>query len=294
MKFGVAPIWRGLGFHTRFPPREFGALGADRKARLAPGQPRGNSMSDFDRNFATARPGYRADQVAIDAGLRAYMIRVYNYMTAGVALTGLVAWFTFSAAVTDVGGALQLTSFGQAIFQSPLLWVLVLAPLGLVFALSFGINRLSAGTALLLFFVYAGLLGLSLASIFLVYTHASITRVFFISAATFGAMSLYGYTTQRDLTGIGSFMFMGLIGIIIASLVNIFLKSTGLDWAISVIGVLVFVGLTAYDTQRIKEMYNVQDDGTVTGRKAVMGALSLYLDFINLFLMLLRLFGDRR
>ena len=251
-------------------------------------------MSDFDRNLATSRGGYRTDQVAIDAGLRAHMIRVYNYMTAGVALTGLVAWFAFSAAVTDTGGSLQLTAFGQAIFQSPLMWVLVLAPLGLVFALSFGINRLSAGTALVLFFVYAGLLGLSLASIFLVYTGASITRVFFISAATFGAMSLWGYTTQRDLTGMGSFMFMGLIGIVIASLVNIFLKSSGLDWAISVIGVLVFVGLTAYDTQRIKEMYNVQDDGTVTGRKAVMGALSLYLDFINLFLMLLRIFGDRR
>src|SRR5215831_18458636 len=160
--------------------------------------------------------------------------------------------------------------------------------------LSFGINRLSAGTALTVFFIYAALLGLSLASIFLVYTHASITRVFFISAATFGATSLYGYTTQRDLTGLGSFMFMGLIGIIIASLVNIFLRSTGLDWAISVIGVLVFVGLTAYDTQSIKEMYDVNDDGSVAGKKAVMGALRLYLDFINLFLMLLRLFGDRR
>jgi hypothetical protein len=251
-------------------------------------------MSDLDRNLATARTGYRTDQVTIDAGLRSYMIRVYNYMTAGVGLTGLVAWFTFQAAVTDAGGSLQLTSFGQTIFQGPLMWILVLAPLGLVMLLSFGINRLSAGTALTLFFVYAGLLGLSLASIFLVYTGASITRVFFISAATFGAMSLYGYTTQRDLTGIGSFMFMGLIGIIIASLVNMFLKSSGLDWAISVIGVLVFVGLTAYDTQRIKEMYNVNDDGTVSGRKAVMGALSLYLDFINLFLMLLRIFGDRR
>ena len=170
----------------------------------------------------------------------------------------------------------------------------MLAPLGLVMLLSFGINRLSAGTALTLFFVYAGLLGLSLASIFLVYTHESITRVFFISAATFGAMSLYGYTTQRDLTGVGSFMFMGLIGIIIASLVNMFLQSSGLGWAISVIGVLIFVGLTAYDTQNIKEMYSSMDDGTVAGRKAVMGALRLYLDFINLFLMLLRLFGDRR
>jgi hypothetical protein len=251
-------------------------------------------MSDFDRNFATAKSGYRTDQVTIDAGLRAYMIRVYNYMAAGVALTGLVAWFAFSAAVTQTDAGLQLTSFGHAIFQSPLMWVLVLAPLGLVFALSYGINRLSAPTALTLFFVYAGLLGLSLASIFLVYTHGSIARVFFISASTFGAMSLYGYTTQRDLSGVGSFMFMGLIGIIIASLVNVFLKSTGLDWAISVIGVLVFVGLTAWDTQRIKEMYSPMDDGTVAGRKAVMGALSLYLDFINLFLMLLRLFGDRR
>ncbi len=251
-------------------------------------------MSDFDRNLATARSGYRTDQVAIDAGLRAHMIRVYNYMTAGVALTGLVAWFAFSAAVTDVGGQLQLTSFGHAIFQSPLMWVLVLAPLGLVFWLSFGINRLSASAALTLFFVYAGLLGLSLASIFLVYTGTSITRVFFISAATFGALSLWGYTTQRDLSGMGSFMFMGLIGIIIASLVNIFLHSSGLDWAISVIGVIVFAGLTGWDTQRIKEMYSPMDDGTVAGRKAVMGALSLYLDFINLFLMLLRLMGDRR
>ncbi|MFZ0988634.1 MAG: Bax inhibitor-1/YccA family protein [Xanthobacteraceae bacterium] len=251
-------------------------------------------MSDFDRNYAATRTGYRTDQVAVDAGLRAYMIRVYNYMAAGVALTGLVAWLTFSAAVVETSAGLQLTAFGQAIFQSPLLWILVLAPLGLVFVLSFSINRLKPGTALMLFFVYAGLLGLSLASIFLVYTHASITRVFFISAATFGALSLYGYTTQRDLTGVGSFMFMGLIGIIIASLVNIFLKSTGLDWAISIIGVVVFAGLTAYDTQRIKEMYSVMDDGTVAGRKAVMGALSLYLDFINLFLMLLRLMGDRR
>ena len=251
-------------------------------------------MSDFDRNYAAARTGYRTDQVAIDAGLRAYMIRVYNYMTAGVALTGLVAWLTFSAAVVQTGAGLQLTAFGQAVFQGPLMWVLVLAPLGLVFAISFGINRMQPATALMLFFVYAGLLGLSLASIFLIYTGTSITRVFFISAATFGALSLWGYTTKRDLTGVGSFMFMGLIGIIIASLVNIFLRSSGLDWAISVIGVVVFAGLTGWDTQRIKEMYDPMDDGTIGGRKAVMGALSLYLDFINLFLMLLRLMGDRR
>ena len=256
-------------------------------------------MSDVDRNIAAARTGSRTDQVAIDAGLRAYMIRVYNYMAAGVALTGVVAWFAYQAAGGDqiqvIGHQVTgVTAFGAAIFSGPLMWVLLLAPLGLVMLLSFGINRLSAGTALTVFFVYAALLGLSLASIFLVYTHGSIARVFFISAATFGATSLYGYTTQRDLSSLGSFMFMGLIGIIIASVVNIFLRSTGLDWAISVIGVLVFVGLTAYDTQSIKEMYDVNDDGSVAGRKAVMGALRLYLDFINLFLMLLRLFGDRR
>ena len=251
-------------------------------------------MSDLDRDFAAARTGYHDSQLTIDAGLRGYMIRVYNYMTAGVALTGLVAWFTYSAAVVDTGAGLQLTEFGHAIFASPLMWLFVLAPLGLVMLLSFGINRLSARTALTVFFVYAALVGLSLASIFLVYTHASITRVFFISAATFGATSLYGYTTQRDLTRVGSFMFMGLIGLIIASVVNIFLHSTRLDWAISVIGVIVFVGLTAYDTQRIREMYDVNDDGTISGRKAVMGALRLYLDFINLFLMLLRIFGNRR
>jgi FtsH-binding integral membrane protein len=279
-------------FHTRFLPTGIRRLLNANPAEA--GQPRGISMSDFDRNLATSRTGYRTDQVTIDAGLRAHMIRVYNYMTAGVALTGLVAWLAFSAAVTQTDGGLQLTSFGQLIFQSPLMWVLVLAPLGLVFLISFGINRLSAGTALALFFLYAGLLGLSLASIFLIYTGTSITRVFFISAATFGALSLWGYTTQRDLSGMGSFMFMGLIGIIIASLVNIFLHSSGLDWAISVIGVVVFAGLTGWDTQRIKEMYSAQDDGTIAGRKAVMGALSLYLDFINLFLMMLRLFGDRR
>ena len=256
-------------------------------------------MSDFDRNFATARPGYGTDQVAIDAGLRAYMVRVYNYMASGVALTGVVAWLTYQAAGGDAiqvfhGQVSGLTGFGQAIFSGPVTIILALATLGLVFLMSFRVNRMSVSTAVSLFFVYAALLGLFLSSIFLQYTGASITRVFFISAATFGAMSLWGYTTQRDLTGIGSFMLMGLVGLVVAMLVNIFLKSSGLDWAISVIGVLIFVGLTAYDTQRIKEMYSVQDDGTIAGRKAVMGALSLYLDFINLFLMLLRLLGDRR
>jgi hypothetical protein len=255
-------------------------------------------MSDFNRNVASARTGY-ADRAAIDAGLRAHMIRVYNYMAIGVALTGLVAWLTYMAAGGDAisasgGGISGLTPFGQAVFGSPLMWVLMLGPLALVFVISFGINRLSASTAMMLFFVYAALLGLSMATIFLAFTATSITRVFFISAASFGALSLWGYTTQRDLSGFGSFLFMGLIGIIIASLVNIFLASTMMQFLISVIGVVVFAGLTAYDTQKIKEMYDPMDDGTIAGRKAVMGALSLYLDFINLFMMMLRLFGDRR
>jgi hypothetical protein len=253
-------------------------------------------MSDFDRNIA-ARGGYGADRAAaIDAGLRAYMIRVYNYMASGVALTGIVAWLTYNAAaVTDASGKLVgLTSFGQTLYSGPLTIVLFLGTLGLVFFMSFRIDKLQPSTALMLFMAYAALLGLMLSTVFLTYTHASIARTFFISAASFGALSLYGYTTRRDLSPIGSFLVMGLFGLILAMVVNIFLKSTGLDFAISAIGVLIFAGLTAWDTQRIKEIYSVQDDGTVAGRKAVMGALTLYLDFINLFLFLLRFMGDRR
>jgi len=252
-------------------------------------------MSDFNRNV-TARGGFADRTAAVDAGLRAYMLRVYNYMAAAVALTGVVAWLCFqNAVVTNEAGAITgLTSFGQMTLGGYTPIILMLATLGLVFFISFRINTLQYTTALGLFMVYAALLGAALTSIFVAYTGASIARVFFISAASFGALSLYGYTTQRDLSAMGSFLIMGLFGIIIASLVNIFLKSSGLDWAISVIGVGVFAGLTAYDTQRIKEMYDsIDDDGTM-GRKAVMGALSLYLDFINLFLMLLRLVGDRR
>ena len=257
-------------------------------------------MSDFDRNIAAARGGYGADRaLAIDAGLRAYMIRVYNLMAGGIAFTGIAAWLTYQAAG---GSAIQvsgrtitgLTAFGQMVFGGFMPIVLMLITLGMVFFISFRIDRLQPTTAFALFTVYAGLMGVSLASIFLAYTGVSITRVFFITAATFGAMSLYGYTTKRDLSGFGSFLFMGLIGIIIASLVNIWLASSMMQFVISVVGVLVFVGLTAYDTQQIKEMYDVNDDGTVSGRKAIMGALRLYLDFLNLFIMLLQLFGDRR
>jgi FtsH-binding integral membrane protein len=257
-------------------------------------------MSDFDRNYAAARRGVGADRaVAIDQGLRAYMIRVYNYMALGVALTGVASWITFQMAGGDAiaitaGGITGLTSFGQLIFNPVTTIVLFVATLGLVFLISWRITSLEPSTALALFLLYAALLGLMLSSIFLTYTGASITRVFFVSAAAFGALSLYGYTTQRDLSPIGSFLIMGLIGLIIAMLVNMFLKSTGLDFVISAVGVLIFAGLTAWDTQRIKEMFDPMEDGTAVGRKAVMGALSLYLDFINLFLFLLRFLGDRR
>jgi len=222
------------------------------------------------------------------------MLRVYNYMASGVAITGVVAYLTYMFAVVDSGTGLQLTPFGNLIFASAFKWVVIFAPLGMVFFLSARINSMSLSAAQISFWVFAALMGLSLGSIFLVYAHASIARVFFITAASFGALSLYGYTTQRDLSAWGSFLFMGLIGIIIAMLVNLFLASSALQFAISVIGVLIFAGLTAYDTQQIKEMYYAGDDGTVAGRKAVMGALRLYLDFINLFMMLLQLFGDRR
>ncbi len=229
----------------------------------------------------TVRPAIGAE-VDIDVGLRDYMLRIYNYMASGLALTGIVA-YVFAQSGLYV-----------AIARTPLIWLVMLAPLGLVMWLSYGINRMQASTAQALFWVYAALMGVSLASVFLVFTGESVARVFFITAGTFGAMSLYGYTTQRDLSQWGSFLFMGLIGIIIASVVNIFLASSALQFAISVIGVIVFVGLTAYDTQQIKEMYFENDDAQTAGKKAIMGALRLYLDFINLFMMLLQLFGSRR
>ncbi|MET4041004.1 Bax inhibitor-1/YccA family protein [Bradyrhizobium sp. RT6a] len=236
-------------------------------------------MSNYDGN-APAAP-LSPNATAIDIGLRAFMLRVYNYMAAGVALTGVMALLTYQFS-------------GPELLQSPLMWVLMLAPLALVFFISARINTMSVETARGLFFLYAALVGISLSTIFHIYTESSITRVFFVSAAAFGALSMWGYTTRRNLSGAGTFLFMGLIGIIVASLVNLFLRSSGLDWMISVIGVGVFAGLTAYDTQRIKEMYEGGDDRTSTGRKAVIGALSLYLNFINLFMMMLRLMGGRR
>jgi FtsH-binding integral membrane protein len=230
----------------------------------------------------TPNAALRSVPLQADVGLRQYMLRVYNYMAGGLALTGLVAYFAASSGLY------------QSIARTPLFWIVLLAPLGLVLFLSFRIEKMSLGTAQLSFWVYAALVGLSLAGIFLVYTGASIARVFFITAGTFGAMSLYGYTTKRDLAQFGSFLFMGLIGIVIAGLVNIFIASTALQMTISVIGVIVFVGLTAWDTQRIRALYFQADGEVAAGKKAIMGALSLYLDFLNLFLMLLQLLGDRR
>jgi len=234
--------------------------------------------------------------VVMDEGLRAYMLKVYNYMATGVLLTGIIALISFMmSVVTDSSGAIAgFTSIGNALFFSGFKWVVMLAPLGIVFYMSFGIKNMSAAKAQTVFWIFAALMGLSLSWILLIYTGASVARVFFITSATFGAMSIYGYTTKRDLTKLGSFLMMGLIGIIIASIVNMFMQSTMMHYVISVLGVLIFVGLTAYDTQKIKNMYLVSDSGEIMGKKAVMGALTLYLDFINLFIMLLRLFGQRR
>jgi len=231
-----------------------------------------------------------------DAGLRAYMLKVYNYMATGVLLTGIISVISFklSADINASGQIIALTSYGNAIFNSGLKWLVMLAPLAVILYMSFGINKMSTSKAQTVFWIFTILMGLSLSWVLIVFTGVSVARVFFITSATFGAMSIYGYTTKRDLTKLGSFLMMGLIGIIIASLVNIFLKSTMMHFVISILGVLIFVGLTAYDTQKIKNMYSASDTIEVSGKKAIMGALTLYLDFINLFIMLLRLFGQRR
>jgi FtsH-binding integral membrane protein len=244
----------------------------------------------------------RAGPVAVDEGLRAYMLQIYNYMVLGLAITGLAALGTYMLSVTTdptvaalkLRDGLMLTQFGKTLFVSPLKWAVIFAPLALVFVLSFGIERMRPAVAQIVFWIYAALVGVSLASIFMVFTHTSIVRVFFITAASFGALSLYGYTTQRDLTGMGSFLMMGLFGIILASIVNIFMASSMLQFIISVVGVLVFAGLTAWDTQRLKTdyLYGAMD-GETAERSAIIGALSLYLNFINLFTLLLQLLGQR-
>ena len=226
--------------------------------------------------------GANAMDQAVDAGLRSYMLSVYNYMGSGVLLTGIVAMLAFNS------------GFTASMIGSPLMWVVMLAPLAFVLVLSFGINKLSTGAAQALFWVYAAVMGLSMSTIFLAFTATSIATTFFATAAAFLGLSLYGYTTKKDLSGFGTFLIMGVVGILVAMLINLFVQSTALGLAISVIGVLLFAGLTAYDTQKIKSMY-FQIRGTDSyGKAVVMSALTLYLDFINMFLFILRLMGDRR
>ena len=249
-------------------------------------------MSNFDRNAPVwgAGAAQQASSAEIDQGLRSFMLGVYNYMSIGLAITGLTAIGTSMFAGTR--GA--LTPFGALLYTSPLKWVIMLAPLAFILFFSFRIEKMSAASARTMFFAFAAVMGLSMSAIFLVYTGSSIARVFFITAAAFGSLSLYGYTTKKSLSGMGSFLLMGLVGLILASVVNIFLGSTALQFAISVIGVLIFAGLTVWDTQRLKEMYLYSDLGLEEAQKlAVNGALSLYLNFINMFQSLLSLFGNR-
>jgi len=239
----------------------------------------------MSNNFIrTNRPSFASSSsTAYDAGLREYMLKVYNNMGFALVISGLVSFFVSNSQVLM-----------KAIFETPLQWVVLLAPIGFVFFFGAKINKISASSAQNYLWIFAGLMGLSLAPLFMIYTGASIAKCFFITGSLFGVMSLYGYTTKKDLTGMGSFLMMGLIGIIIASLVNIFLKSSGLDFAVSILGVIIFTGLTAYDVQRIKSMYYNFADNESISKAATMGALSLYMDFINLFITMLRFFGDRK
>ena len=252
-------------------------------------------MSDYDR-YASPRSGagYARSGVAVDQGLRAYMIGVYNYMTLGLGVTGLVAYAAFALGTVNVGGRLALTDFGHAIYASPLRWLIVLSPLALVFWLSARINTMSVSTARNAFIAFAALIGLSMSALLVVYTGASIGRAFFATSAAFASLSLYGYTTQRSLSAMGSFMMMGVIGLIAAGLLNMFLHSTGLQFGISLLAVVIFAGLTAWDTQAIKQMYFSGDTYEMIQKKSIHGALRLYLDFINMFQALLMLTGSQR
>jgi hypothetical protein len=256
-------------------------------------------------DYSTIRPRTAGvEATRIDEGLRAHMNKVYGTMSVGMLITAASSWAIAGLAVTadptgavaQIGADTYLTSFGAAIYTSPLRWLIMFAPLIFVFGLSAGINRISAAAAQVAFYAFAAVMGLSLSSIFLVFTGASIAQVFLITAIAFAGLSLYGYTTKRDLSGMGTFLIMGLIGLFVAMIVNIFLQSPAVMFAISAIGVLIFAGLTAYDTQNIKATYVAhagQGDAEWLGKAAIMGALNLYLDFINMFMFLLQLFGNR-
>ena len=265
-------------------------------------------MQPYEQNRTAWGTTATQARVEVDQGLRAFMLGVYNNMVLGLALSALVALGINKLAVTANAadayrnaagqavrmGGQYLTSFGHTLYGTPLMWVVALAPLAFIFFFSFRMDRMSAATARTTFLAFAAVMGASLSTILLRYTGASVVQVFFITAAAFGSLSLWGYTTNRSLSGMGSFLLMGLIGLIIASLVNIFLASTALQFAISVIGVLIFAGLTAYDTQKLKEMYVYGNfDGETAAKVSIFGALTLYLDFINMFQFLLALFGNR-
>jgi len=265
-------------------------------------------MQPFQQNQTNYGQGFARTDATVDQGLRAFMLGVYNNMILGLAVSALVALGVNKLAVASsietagrnaAGQAVRLggqflTPFGVTLYTTPLMWVVALAPLAFIFLFSFRMDRMSASSARTTFLAFAAVMGASLSTLLLRYTGASVVQVFFITAAAFGGLSLYGYTTQRSLSGIGSFLIMGLIGLIIASLVNIFLASSALQFAISVIGVLIFAGLTAYDTQKLKEMYVYGNfDGETAAKVSVYGALQLYLDFINMFQFLLALMGNR-
>jgi FtsH-binding integral membrane protein len=265
-------------------------------------------MQPFQQNQTSYGQGLGRTQATVDQGLRAFMLGVYNNMILGLAVSALVALGVNKLAVASsieaagrnaAGQAVRLggqflTPFGVTLYTTPLMWVVALAPLAFIFLFSFRMDRMSASAARTTFLAFAAVMGASLSTLLLRYTGASVVQVFFITAAAFGGLSLYGYTTQRSLSGIGSFLMMGLIGLIIASLVNIFMASSALQFAISVIGVLIFAGLTAYDTQKLKEMYVYGNfDGETAAKVSVYGALQLYLDFINMFQFLLALMGNR-
>ncbi len=254
-------------------------------------------MAQYDNRYAQAGTAARQSGAVVDEGLRSYMLGVYNYMAGGVALSGLTAYLTVVAATggaTGAAGRAALTPFGQLLYTSPLKWVVMLAPLALVMFLSFRVYKMSVTATQLSFWLFAAAMGVSLSSLFLVFKIGSITQVFFVTAAAFAGLSLYGYTTKKDLSGWGSFLIMGVIGILIAGLVNIFLQSSAMQFAISVLGTLIFAGLTAYDTQQIKDgYYQIAGDATLMAKGAIMGALNLYLDFINMFTSMLQLFGNR-
>ncbi|MDR3463108.1 MAG: Bax inhibitor-1/YccA family protein [Beijerinckiaceae bacterium] len=258
-------------------------------------------MSDYDRNAVRWGQGGAQVRGAVDQGLRTFMIGVYNNMMVGLAITGVVAYLINQLAVAGAGeqaqammGHIPLTAFGVAIYGSPLRWIVMLLPLAFVMFFSFRINSMSASSARTLFFAFSAAMGLSLSSILLVYTGASVYRAFFITAAAFGSLSLYGYTTKRDLSPMGTFLMMGVFGLIIAMLVNVvFVHSSSFQLALSALSVLIFSGLTAWDTQAIKEMYWAGDGHEVMTKKSVNGALMLYLDFINIFQSLLYLTGSR-